>query len=78
MENLVPTLCVGMPSATLRVVTIAPLGRRAAYMHSHAERGNEQPDILATISKIAAGPGAKVVAQVPHAGGGTLGAARLA
>ncbi|PWE47361.1 hypothetical protein C9I49_04655 [Pseudomonas prosekii] len=37
----VPTLCVGMPLGTLRV----PLLNRDAkryWLHSHAERGNDQ------------------------------------
>ncbi|QAY82969.1 hypothetical protein CUN61_02865 [Pseudomonas arsenicoxydans] len=38
---IVPTLCVGMPLRTLRV----RLGRDAERpgLHSHAERGNDQP-----------------------------------
>ncbi len=50
-EKLVPTLCVGMPSSTLRVV---PSRQRAAERpgrYSHAERGNESPDFPATLSK---------------------------
>jgi hypothetical protein len=44
MCTLVPTLCVGMPSCTLRVPSGAALGNTDAERrgrHSHAERGNE-------------------------------------
>src|SRR5688500_17068866 len=47
---LVPTLCVGMPSSTLRDSGATPgaaqvhalSGRGASAEHSHAERGNEE------------------------------------
>src|SRR5262249_32134487 len=40
IEFLVPTLCVGMPSSTLRVV-FRPRAAERPGRHSHAERGNE-------------------------------------
>ncbi|QHF51856.1 hypothetical protein PspS49_20255 [Pseudomonas sp. S49] len=37
---IVPTLRVGMPPGTLRVPSLGDAERR--WMHSHAERGNDQ------------------------------------
>ena len=50
-ERLVPTLGVGMPSSTLRVVRARQRAAERPGRHSHAERGNELPDFLAAGSK---------------------------
>ena len=41
-QMIVPTLCVGMPPRTLRVLTSAHGDAERHTLHSHAERGNDQ------------------------------------